>query len=197
MAESKEQIITAAVDEFYEFGYGGARVDNIARKSGLNKAMIYYHFKSKENLYFEVLQKIFSNIELKIKPQVFSIIGIGGKLKALIDAYADVFIENPKFPKIIFTEIASGANNLKDIIREKVLPLNVLLQSLLKEGIESGELNDIDYEFAILPIIAPIIVFFLGEPVFEIILGREYDENTIKQYKDYVFNAIYYGIKSR
>ena len=63
---SRDRIINAALDEFGQFGLAGARVDRIAKKAGLNKAMIYYHFNSKENLYREMIKSFFTNITLEI-----------------------------------------------------------------------------------------------------------------------------------
>jgi AcrR family transcriptional regulator len=48
---SPDRILAAAAAEFAERGFAGARVDRIARRARVNKAMIYYHFASKQRLY--------------------------------------------------------------------------------------------------------------------------------------------------
>jgi AcrR family transcriptional regulator len=53
---SRESIEDAAAEEFREFGYHGARVDRIAKRSGLNKQLIYYYFGSKRKLYAHTLE---------------------------------------------------------------------------------------------------------------------------------------------
>ena len=55
--DSRTKIFEAAIDEFSEFGFAGARVDRIAHQAGINKAMIYYHFDSKKKLYQAIIQK--------------------------------------------------------------------------------------------------------------------------------------------
>jgi len=52
---TRSRILSAATSEFAEKGYDGARVDDIAILSGLQKNVIYYYFKSKEGLFTEVL----------------------------------------------------------------------------------------------------------------------------------------------
>ncbi|TFG81079.1 MAG: TetR/AcrR family transcriptional regulator [Spirochaetales bacterium] len=52
--ESKRRILDAAADIFADKGFDGARVDEIAKAAHVNKALIYYYFKSKEEL-LEVL----------------------------------------------------------------------------------------------------------------------------------------------
>lgn len=54
--ESRERILAAARAEFAEKGFDGARVDEIARRADVNKALIYYYFKSKDELLQELLR---------------------------------------------------------------------------------------------------------------------------------------------
>lgn len=54
---TKVQILDAAEEEFAKHGLNGARTEAIAKGAGVNKAMIYYYFKSKEGLYKIVLQR--------------------------------------------------------------------------------------------------------------------------------------------
>ena len=57
---SPDRILAAAAVEFAERGFAGARVDRIARRARVNKAMLYYHFKSKQGLYRTLLRQIFT-----------------------------------------------------------------------------------------------------------------------------------------
>ena len=57
--EKKENILIAAKHEFSQRGFQGARMAEIARSAKVNKALIHYYFKTKENLYFEVLKRAF------------------------------------------------------------------------------------------------------------------------------------------
>ena len=51
----KGRILEAAKKEFAEKGLEGARMEAIAGRAGVNKALLHYHYSSKENLYKEVL----------------------------------------------------------------------------------------------------------------------------------------------
>src|SRR3954452_1813652 len=59
---SPDSILAAAAPEFAERGYAGARVDRIARRARVNKAMLYYHFGSKQRLYRTLLRNTFGKI---------------------------------------------------------------------------------------------------------------------------------------
>ena len=62
--QTERKILAAAVEVFAEKGFDGARTDEIAAKSGVNKAMIYYYFKSKDNLYTVIVETIFGEVYL-------------------------------------------------------------------------------------------------------------------------------------
>ena len=53
---SRAALLAAALDEFAERGFAGARVADIARRAGLNKQLINYYFGSKEGLYLALQQ---------------------------------------------------------------------------------------------------------------------------------------------
>src|SRR5258708_15002447 len=55
--DTRTSLVDAATEVFVKKGFSGARVEEIAREAKANKAMIYYHFRSKEGLYKAVLLK--------------------------------------------------------------------------------------------------------------------------------------------
>jgi AcrR family transcriptional regulator len=59
---SQRDILGAALEEFAEFGLGGARMDRIAERAGVNKRLIYYYFEHKESLFTAVLEHAYENI---------------------------------------------------------------------------------------------------------------------------------------
>ena len=61
--ESAQKILEAAVKEFAKCGLAGARVDEIARRAGTNKQLIYYYYRNKEKLYAAVLEAVHAKVE--------------------------------------------------------------------------------------------------------------------------------------
>lgn len=59
---TQQKILAAAEAEFAEKGFDGGRVDEIARRAGVNKAMLYYYFQSKEQLLRTLTKKHFKEI---------------------------------------------------------------------------------------------------------------------------------------
>jgi len=58
---SKQRILEAAEQIFAEAGFDGARVDDIASKAGVNKALIYYYFESKDAILDELFEKLMAD----------------------------------------------------------------------------------------------------------------------------------------
>lgn len=60
--DTSQRIVEAAMEEFSQEGFGGARVARIADKAGVNKALLFYYYRSKEKLYGAVLEAVMSRI---------------------------------------------------------------------------------------------------------------------------------------
>ena len=69
---SRDRVFAAAAAEFAARGYAGANMDRIARAARLNKAMIYYHFKSKAALYREILRDMFGAVRRRVAAVAFA-----------------------------------------------------------------------------------------------------------------------------
>ena len=109
---SRERVFAAAAAEFAARGYAGPNVDRIARAARLNKAMIYYHFKSKDALYREILRDMFGAVRTRVEAVAASNASAEDKLRAYVAAIADEAEARPHFPPIWLREIAEGAGHV-------------------------------------------------------------------------------------
>ncbi|HEV2527552.1 MAG TPA: TetR family transcriptional regulator [Thermomicrobiales bacterium] len=64
--QMRERILTAAAEEFAEFGLAGARVDRIAATAPVNKNSIYRYFPSKDDLFAAVLERDMSRVLIDV-----------------------------------------------------------------------------------------------------------------------------------
>jgi len=117
--ETKARILSVAEDIFSSVGFDGARVDDIAKKAGVNKALIYYYFKSKE----ELLETLFSNLIEDAKRMLIRHLentpDVGGdNYRALFDIYINFIIENRKMIKVAIAESAKSKSKMSVIVME-------------------------------------------------------------------------------
>ncbi|MFA6582735.1 MAG: helix-turn-helix domain-containing protein [Elusimicrobiaceae bacterium] len=67
--KSKAAILSAAEQLFAAEGFSATSVDDIAKAAGVNKALIYYYFKSKENLLYCLFRTIYEDLTVRLAPQ--------------------------------------------------------------------------------------------------------------------------------
>lgn len=133
-------ILAAAVTEFTEKGYAGARIDSIAEKSGANKRMIYHYFGDKDGLYLAVLESAYIGIRSSETELQLANLEPVEAIEKLVAFTWNYFIEHPEFLSILATENLHRAKFLKK--SKKVLQLHSpqvsMISDVLKRGAESG-----------------------------------------------------------
>ena len=92
----KEKLLLCAVNEFAEYGYEGARVDNIVKAAGCSKQTVYHHFGNKENLFIEVLEYTWNDIREKERELDISGLSPVIAIEKIIDFTWDYYIVKTK-----------------------------------------------------------------------------------------------------
>src|SRR5438067_7163224 len=101
---SPDRILAAAAVEFAARGFAGARVDRIARRAKVNKAMLYYHFKSKDRLYRALLRSVFTRAAERLQAIADADAPPAEKVDRAIDVIAAFIDEHAFFPSIMLRE---------------------------------------------------------------------------------------------
>jgi AcrR family transcriptional regulator len=133
---TRAAILAAATAEFSAKGLDGARVDEIARRSGVNKRMIYHYFGDKDGLYLAVLEVSYAAIRsAELGLRLRDLHPVDG-MRTLVNFTWDYFIAHPEFLGLLATENLHRAANLKKLghIRELHSPLIAMLSELLERG---------------------------------------------------------------
>ncbi|HEU5162380.1 MAG TPA: TetR/AcrR family transcriptional regulator [Thermoanaerobaculia bacterium] len=140
----REQILTAATAVFAEVGYAGARVDEIAERAGVNKAMLYYHVGNKQELYRAVLRSVLEHIRRVFAGVVASTPDPVARIQALARAIARFAQESPDPPSVLFREVATGGKNLDDDLLREVAVVFDGVRALYEEGSDRGVFRKTD-----------------------------------------------------
>jgi AcrR family transcriptional regulator len=137
---TRAAILTAATAEFTVRGLNGARVDDIARRAGINKRMIYHYFGDKEGLYLAVLESTYAAIRTaEIGLNLAARAPVEG-MRELVAFTWNYFIAHPEFLSLLATENLHRARYLKQSrrIRELHSPLVGTISELLARGVKAG-----------------------------------------------------------
>src|SRR5688572_10536893 len=104
-ADPHERIVAAAAEVFASRGFDGARIDEIAERAGINKAMLYYHVGDKERLYSAVLVETIDRALALVRAATANAHSPSEKLQAVLDTLAAFGTSNPEFIPLIMREV--------------------------------------------------------------------------------------------
>jgi len=137
---TREAILTAATDEFAAYGLGGARVDRIAERAGINKRMLYYYFGQKEELFLAVLERAYAKIRGEELALNLTQVEPTEAIRRLIAFTWNYYIENPSFPILLNSENLHRARHLKQSARVRTLhsPFVATIADVLERGAKTG-----------------------------------------------------------
>ena len=140
---TRPQIVAAAAIEFAAKGLAGARVDAIAEASGCNKAMLYYFFKSKEDLYLEVLEDAYADMRQRERELDLSHFAPVVAIRRLVEFKFDYVSSHPLLISLLSGENLNEARHLKRSKRLRSMhsPLVETLTGLLKAGVAEGTMR--------------------------------------------------------
>jgi len=173
----RNRILDSASEVFAEVGFAGARVDEIAVRAGVNKAMLYYHVGDKRALYTAVLTRNFDRVRDVIESALTTAGTARDRLEAVITALTNVARAYPDHPRIMLREIASGAANLPPEGLARMLEMVAVVRDLLQEGVSGGEFRPLDPVLTHLTIVGALIFLNATAPIRERAaqLGSDFD----------------------
>nr|WP_321261221.1 TetR/AcrR family transcriptional regulator [uncultured Sphaerochaeta sp.] len=172
---TKKAILQAAEQEFSEKGLYGCRVDEIARRAKVNKALLYRHFNSKEELYKEVLVRVYTRLG-DLEEQVINLkTDYELKLRDLVQIYFQFLYDNPSFVRMVMWENLNGAKSFKERgVAETKNPILHELGRIIDEArLRSDVPETIDSDQLILTLIACSFNYFSNMNTLNIIVGKD------------------------
>jgi AcrR family transcriptional regulator len=137
---SQNTILAAARDEFAEYGLGGARVDRIAERAGLNKRLIYYYFEDKEKLFQAVLEQAYRDIREQERGLRLLELEPATAVRRLIEFTWDYYLAHPEFITLLNSANLHRARHLTESERARELnsPVIETLAAVLERGRREG-----------------------------------------------------------
>lgn len=138
--EKIEQIFASAIEIFSDRGFEKAKMDEIAQKANVAKGTIYYHFRSKEELFEALMQdgldRLFDRVERAIQPFHTPT----ERLQAWLQAHLDFFIENGKLAKLLLNEVF-GTQKRQQQLRQRIREYIEMIARILEEGQKQHQLH--------------------------------------------------------
>jgi AcrR family transcriptional regulator len=163
--DSRARLLTAAGAEFAAYGFGGANVDRIARRARLNKAMIYYHFRSKVGLYREVLREMYETVGARVTPLRDEGVAARHALEAFVATLAEEASKRPYFPRVMLRELADGARHLDAVTIDRAMAIPATLAAILARGVRAARFAPVSPAHVYVSIVGPLVVYHATAPL--------------------------------
>jgi TetR/AcrR family transcriptional regulator len=176
-AETRERILEAALSEFSANGLAGARTEQIAVAAGVNKALLYYYFESKEKLYAATLEMVSARVRDRSMAVFLRNASPGERLlRAALDHF-DRILTQREFQSLMQQEmmrLQKGEEGFLPLLAKRVFsPLQAMYQSMVREGVESDELIDADWLQIELAALGANVFYFLSAPMRRLMMEVE------------------------
>lgn len=170
-ASTEKRILHAAREEFVLTGFKGARMQKIADRAGVNKALLHYYFRSKDLLYkaslLDIMTTFWDIVEAEFnKKHEFE--DLRTLIRLFVETHIKVMSANPYFPRMLLREIADGGTMLPDLLREFVSRYDKIpstVASLYKKELSATGKQHINLPHLLLNILGMCIITFLVQPL--------------------------------
>jgi TetR/AcrR family transcriptional regulator len=171
-------ILAAAYKEFAACGFSGGRVDRIAERAGVNKAMIYHHYASKEGLFIAVLEHAYERARSPEMKLHLDELEPREAMRRMVEFTFDSFVKDRSFIKLLNDENLHGAAHLRQSkrIAEMHSPLLATMRSILARGAREGVFRaDLDPLQTWISIAAVSYFYFSNINTLSTIFQRDFD----------------------
>jgi AcrR family transcriptional regulator len=161
-----EAILNAAAEEFYEKGFAGARVDEIARRVGINKALLYYHVGNKDELFVRVAARSLEAARVRVEAAAAGAEEPEAKLRSVVQAFVEEARED-RHLLLILREVTTGGHRLPDQVIEKLPPIARVTAGVLLQGARQGVFRSTNPLLVHLIVTASALFLTVGQPIRE------------------------------
>jgi TetR/AcrR family transcriptional regulator len=194
-AATREVILEAAERIFGDEGLEGARTDAIAAAAGVNKALLYYYFRSKDGLYRAVLEGYLADFNRR----AMEVLSSHGSARTLLLRYINLHFDfiaahphhGPLFQRLLMADEKSWVR----LAREHGLPRWKALVSVIERGIRTGEFRRMDSIHAAISLSSLVVSYFSSAPVLRAVGGIEpYAKANVQRRKKEVLKFVRYAL---
>ena len=186
MNKTKRAIFESAIKVFSKSGYTGATMDEVVAKAGVAKGSLYYHFKSKEELFIFIIKEGMNLIHEEVEKATEGMDNPYEIIQESVKVMLKYVYENKDLFKVIISQLW-GNEERNDMIRDEIKTLIDNSTSKFKAGIIGGFIKDEDPELLSYSLVGVLV----SAALYEIINEKEYDhEEVAKKFMKYFEQGI-------
>jgi len=193
--DTRATILEAAEQIFAKAGLAGARTDDIAAAAGVNKALLYYYFKSKGGLYEAVVEDHFREFNRRALEVLAAPDAARTVVLRYVSLYFDFISARQRYASLYQQLMTARGQPLERLVRKYFLPRTTAFNKLLERGIRAGEFRRIDARHAAISIVGLIVFYFSAAQVLHVLGHTDaYTAANLKRRKQEVLDFIRFGL---
>jgi TetR/AcrR family transcriptional regulator len=187
---TRATILNAAEHIFAERGLAGARIDAIARAAHVNKALIYYYFKSKDALYLAIVERHMKEFSHQAIDLLTSNRSVRDKVLDYVSLHFDFIAARTDYPRLFQRFMMADSRPFMRIRQKYFSPVAKKFQAVIEQGIRSGELCAADSTHTAISLVALNVFYFSAVPVLKAagIINDPYRKSQLARRKKEVLN---------
>lgn len=185
---TEQIILKEASDIFYRKGIAGARMQEIADKAGINKAMLHYYFKTKEQLFNRVFEHAFAVFADRIAEVLNGETLLEQKIADYVNHTIDALAQNPGIPIFVLNELTYNPERITDLFAGK----DKIDIRQFKDQVNMQSRGKTDADTFFMDMVALCVYPFVVAPVFKKILEKSEKEYSalLQKRKEHIVNEL-------
>ena len=194
-AETRAAILRVAADKFAAAGLAGARTEAIARAAGVNKALLHYHFKTKEGLYAAVLEDHLKEFSRRARDTLTAPGSPRDIVLSFVSLHFDFISARPYYPVLFQRLLLTGGTSIRRPLRKYLMPVGKGLIRVISAGIRAGEFRRVDPFQMAVSIVGVTVHYFSSAPMVRELRGVDpFGVAALRQRKAQVLEFVRFGL---
>ena len=193
---TEQTILEAARQQFHQKGFAGARMQEIADKAEINKAMLHYYYRSKQQLFEAVFQEDYQSLV----PIIIQVLNgekpLFQKIREFADQYISFIQNHPYLPGFIMNELSQNPDRIVNMtVNKQFFHLDNFFQEIRSEA-DQGNIRPIDPKQLMVHLVSLCIFPFVGKPMLKTVLQmdepgfQEFIETRKTEVPEFVISSI-------
>ena len=193
---TETEILIAAKEIFQQKGMAGARMQEIADKAKINKALLQYYYRSKQLLFESVFKSAFSLLSPQLNKVLNDDSDLFEKIRKFTENYVSFVIKHPYLPNFVIQELNKNPEFIQKLRSEKNFPSIEKFKLQVSDAINQGIIKPIEAEQLFINIISLNIFPFIGEPLLMALVNMDKEsynkilENRKTEVAEFIINSI-------
>ena len=193
---TETEILIAAKEIFQQKGMAGARMQEIADKAKINKALLHYYYRSKQLLFEAVFKSAFSLLAPQLNKVLNDDSDLFEKILKFTENYVSFVIKHPYLPNFVIQELNKNPEFVQKLRSEKNFPSIEKFKLQVSDAINQGIIKPIEAEQLFINIISLNIFPFIGEPLLMALVNVDKEsynkilENRKTEVAEFIINSI-------